>query len=482
MFWADEDGIDIEALRQQFEQDLAEDNLQFYSLEGLEQLFEWYLEEEQSAKAQAVLAHADTLYPNEPRLFLWRSYLASYQRQWSKAHFYIEKAFEAMPPDRAVYEQYISVCTELGRHQQAAHILLAYAEDFPEIVAEVWRFGVQAFEYVGAWEPMIWAAWRGLEEAPNEWLYFLQRLIQGYKRAQRLAEGIAAFWEQLWQVPTDFVLWLGLAVLYYEKGAYALALQALEQVWELLTLAEQVEERWWAQYYYWRGRALQALGDWDAAYQSFLWARRYAPQARPIQAALIAYYHHKQQWALAEPYVRSLIQSEWAHPTAYRLIADQLWAQGQWRLAAQFYWRLLKHAAHAEHAMERLLWHYSEWQARSGFRRCLRVASKLFADRPMLWLRWSQQALMRGQLWYAWNLIDYAVEQLFHRMAPLYYWHAALSWQVGDITKAYKSLENALLRAPQEYKLFFQGLGSPKIPLPLQKLFERYVAANRISH
>jgi tetratricopeptide (TPR) repeat protein len=475
MFWPEEE-LNREELVQRFEAEAAEGGLGFYSFETLAILFEYYLEAQDLSKAQLVLSHTSRLYPQEPRIYLLYSYLSDVRKRYIEAHAYIQKAFHNMPPDRAVYEQYIGVVTRLGRYEEALWLLESYAEAFPEVAGEIWRYGVEVLWEADAWEAALRTAWRGLEVAPMTDLYFWLRLVRAYESGDALAGGLADFWQAIWEAPSDYRLWLGLAYLYERKFAYHQAQDALAEVEKLFLSEEEVAEDWWAVYYYILARVYEGKGDKEAAFRAYLWVRHHRPQVVSALIGIIRYYHGQGRWSEAEPHLRMALRLAGERPTVQAVVAEHLWAQGEWRLAARFYEVLLRRPKYGEVAMERLLMHYAAQCARKALWRVLRKGGPLFADRPWLWLRWSEQAFHRGEVLFAWYIVDFAVETFGQRSWPgaVYFWHAGLAWRLGHRRQAAHSLEKALLRDATQSRWFLLAMGESAMPLAVQHLLKRY--------
>jgi len=475
MFWS-EDELDREELLQRFEAESARGEFGYYSWAALEVLFMEYMEVEDLVMAERVVSHAQYLYDGEPKLHLLYSYLALAKNKLIEALAHIQKAFQNMPPDQAVYEQYIEVLGRLGRYEEVYWLLEAYEDAFPEAARDIWRYGIEVFRAGKAWSQVRAAAWRSLNIARPEETFFWWNLVRSYERLGEISEGIQDFWRAIWASPTEYRLWLGLAYLYERKLAFQQALAALAEAELLLSLEEEPPENWWALYYHIQARAYEGLERWEEAFRAHLWVRHYRPQVVSALVGIIRYYHRQERWSEAEPHLRKAVRIAGHRPLVQALAAEHLWAQGDWHLAAQLYESLLSHQPHAEIAMERLLLHYSEQADRKSFRRILHKGRKFFHQKPDLWLRWSLQAYARQQVLFAWYIADYAMRILEKRYlsGALCFWHAGLAWRLGHRRRALYSLEQGLLREVSQFSYFQKALPDGEIPFPLRHLLRRY--------
>lgn len=476
MFWS-EDEIDREGLLQRFEAEYEAGTLGYYSWAALELLLTEYLEAEDLVMADRVVAHAQYLYGGESRLHLLYSYLALAKSKLIEALAHIQKAFQLMAPDPAVYEQYVDILVQLGRYEEAYWLLEAYMESFPEMVREIWRYGIVLFRNVGAWPQVKEVAWQGLPHALPYETAFWWHLVRAYERLGQIGQGIQDFWEAVWAEPFEYRLWLGLAHLYQRKLSYRQALLALDEAEKLLASGGEEEmDNWWALYYHIRARVYEAMGEWEEAFRAHLWIRHYRPQVVSALVGIIRYYHRQERWSEAEPHLRQAVRLAGHRPGVQALAAEHLWAQGDWDLAAQLYESLLSHQSHAETAVERLLVHLSERADRKAFLRILYKASRTFPDRPDLWLRWSMQAFSREQVLFAWYIADYAMRmtEKRHLTGALYFWHAGLAWRLGHRRRALHSLEQGLLRGASQAVYLRKAFPEGELPLPFQHLLRRY--------
>jgi len=475
MFWS-EDEIDREGLLQRFEAEYETGALGYYSWAALEALLTEYLEAGDRMMAERVVAHAQYLYSDEPRLHLLYSYLALSKDKLIEALAHIQKAFQLTAPDPAVYEQYVDILVQLGRYEEAYWLLEAYAESFPERARDIWQYGIALFRNAGAWVQVKEAAWQGLPHAlPHETAFWWQ-LVRAYERLNQIGQGVQDLWEAVWVEPVDYRLWLGLAHLYERKLFYQQALSALEEAEKLLSSEEEGIENWWALYYHMRARVYEAMGRWEEAFQAHLWVRHYRPQVVSALLGIIRYYHRQERWSEAEPHLRQAVRLAGNRPVVQALAAEHLWAQGDWDLAAQLYESLLSYQAHAETAVERLLIHFSDRADRKALLRVLHKASRTFPDRPDLWLRWSMQAFSREQVLFAWYIADHAIHATEKRQltGALYFWHAGLAWRLGHRRRALHSLEQGLLRGASQVAYLQKAFPEGELPLPFQHLLRRY--------
>jgi len=475
MFWS-ENELDREELLQRFETENAAGKLGFYSWAALEELFLEYIEMKERAMAERVLQHAQYLYADHPRLYYLYSYLALEKGRLIEAQAYIQKAFELMVPDRTIYEQYVYILVELKQYERAYWLLEAYEEAFPEAAGEIWRYGIALLEAHKAWAQVRRAAWRGTEKVPPHDMHFWWKLLRSYERSGEITQGLHDFWAALWDRPMEYRLWIGLAYLYERKLAYQQALCALRESEALLSLEEEAPESWWALHYYVAARVYEGLGLWEEAFRAYLQARHYRPQLVSAIAGIIRYYHRQERWSEAEPHLRKAIRMASHRPMVQALAAEHLWAQGDWSLAVQLYEALLTHEPHAERAAERLLLHYAEQADRKAFRRILVKASKVFSQKPDLWLKWSIQAHTRNQILFSWYIADHAITitEKRHLSAALYFWHAGLAWRLGHRARSLHSLEQGLLRDASQAHYLQKALPDTEIPQPLRHLLRRY--------
>jgi predicted Zn-dependent protease len=194
MFWS-EDEIDREGLLQRFEAEYETGALGYYSWAALEALLTEYLEAGDRMMAERVVAHAQYLYSDEPRLHLLYSYLALSKDKLIEALAHIQKAFQLTAPDPAVYEQYVDILVQLGRYEEAYWLLEAYAESFPERARDIWQYGIALFRNAGAWLQVKEAAWQGLPHAlPHETAFWWQ-LVRAYERLNQIGQGVQDLWE-----------------------------------------------------------------------------------------------------------------------------------------------------------------------------------------------------------------------------------------------------------------------------------------------
>ncbi len=475
MFWS-ENELDREELIQRFEAENAAGTLGYYSWAALEELFLEYIETGERAMAERVLSHAQYLYEGNPRLYYLYSHLALEKDNLIEARAYIQKAFQFMAPDRALYEQYIYILVQLRQYEEAYWLLEAYEEDFPEAAGEVWRYGIALLEVHKAWSQIRRIAWRGIEKAPSHDTYFWWKLLRSYEHAGEISQGIQDFWTATWSRPADYRFWIGLAYLYERKLAYQQALSALREAEALLSFEEEASDSWWTLQYYVAARVYESMGLWEEAFRAYLQVRHYRPRLVSALVGIIRYYHRQERWSEAEPHLRKAIRIAGRRPVVQALAAEHLWAQGDWNLAAQLYEALLTHEPHAEKAVERLLLHYAEQEDRKAFRRVLIKAAKVFPQKPNLWLKWSLQAHARNQVLYAWYIVDHAMSRIEKRYLPaaLYFWHAGLAWNLGHRARALHSLEQGLLRDATQVHYLKKALPDSEIPLPLKHLLRRY--------
>lgn len=478
MFSHEEDGIDVEGLRQQFEAERAAGRLGYFSLAELEHLLEWYLFHRLYPQAYEVIQHAASLYQDAPEVPFWRSRVAFERERYAEAYLHAMAALEKILLTAEVYNHFIEVCMAAERVDSALYVFDLWWEEAPTpaekaraaaFLAEELLVRKQAEEAI----PILWQGWAVY---PARRLYFAAQLAKAYQQSQRESEGLQAFFARLWDHPSDVSLWLGLARLYLVKGSYAQGVQALEQARLLLEATENDSDtawgtlyRLWAQYY-------EAIGQPFQAYRAWLQAREHLPYHPQVLGRLVAYYQENGLWEAAEPYLQRLHQKapHWAQ-TRWHL-ARHLHHTGQYKDASSYYQTLLHHPQYGPEATYHLLRLYLETHRVDRLKKLLDKLLSRYGKTPTPWLYWVKRAYQEKLEGLAYLLLESLLRKKKKLdTASLYYWHAALALSRGQVEGAAHSLEQALLLAPAEATLFTeltQKLGS--LPLPISWLLRQY--------
>jgi len=478
MFPPEEDGIDVEGLRQQFEAERAAGSLGYFSLAELEHLLGWYLGRRLYPQAYEVIEHTASLYPDAPEVPFWRSRVAFERERYAEAYLHAMAALEKIPLTAEVYNHLIEVCMVVERVDSALHLFALWWEEAPTTAekARAAAFLTEELLARGYTEVAIPLLWQGWTVYPARRLYFVARLAKAYQQSQRVAEGLQAFFARLWEQASDFSLWLGLARLYLAKHSYAQVVQALEQARLLLEATENDSDtawgtlyRLWAQYY-------EALGQPFEAYRAWLQAREHLPYHPEVLLRLVAYYHQNGQWEAAEPYLQRLYQkAHYLAGTRWHL-ARHLHHTGHYQEASLYYRTLLRHPHYGPEAAYHLLRLYLETQQLDRLKKHLDSLLNRYGEAPALWLSWARRAYQDKLERLAYLLL----ENLRRKKggfptASLYYWHAALALNRGHLEQAAHSLEQALLLAPDQARLFTElTQGQTSLPLPLSWLLRQY--------
>ncbi|MEN2991964.1 MAG: hypothetical protein ABDH91_00215 [Bacteroidia bacterium] len=476
MFWQ-EDGIDLEGLRQRFESEWRQGQAGYYSQSELEELWEWYIEHEALSQARALLAHAEHLYPEWPRLSYWRSVLAYCEGKSWTAYTWGLRAFEENPPTPSLCRHLVETCLSVGRTVEAERFWRTWwaSSPTPKAKAESAIFLAGSYYWHRRPEkalPFLWKAWRVY---PPYRLKLTAKIAALYHQTGRLTEGLAAYWRCLWTNPHQIPAWLGLAQLYLHKLSYSQLEQALEQVQRLL--AKKPEwTRAWALYYRLQAQAYEAQGKFAEAFQAWLQAREYEPSHPLTLLHLVRHYQRLGEVEAAEPYVRRLYQVGLHLPEVRQLIADLHWSAHRMEEALLYYRTLLRSPAHRTHALSRLIQGSFQLGKTRDLFHFLRYAAKRFSEEGGPWLQWIQEAYEKGALPLAYLLSTYALRAQSRRpTSRLYYWHAALALRYNRVPRALRSLELALLADAAEVGLFYRLTADlPQLPRPIQALLRRY--------
>ncbi|MCX7606287.1 MAG: hypothetical protein N2170_03340 [Bacteroidia bacterium] len=479
MFWHEEDGVDVEGLRQQFERQQREGKPGYYSQAELEHLLEWYLEHRRTDRARQVVDHAAYLYPWCSRVSFWRSRVAYEEGRFLEAYVHGMVAFREMEPSHELYEYLLEVCMAANRSEAAVRVLEAWWEQASTLDERSRAAAFLAEEYIarGQWRRAIPFLWRGWAVDERERLYFPFRLASAYRHAQLVEQGLYVFEERLWEQPMNVGLWLGLARLYLYKHAYVQAGQALHQVELLLQVREEEASAYWGALYRLWGMWYELHGKEAEAFRAWLQARHYQPHHIQVLSRLISYYQRWGEVEAAEPYLRRLYERAAHLPMARRQIADFLWAAGRAEESLVYYRSLLGRPSHRTFALGRLFSGYFRLRKARVLRRLLRYASLHFRDEPEAWLHWIREAYHAKQIGLAYLLAEHGLRIHQGRLSPsFYYWHAAVALRQGYVKRALYSLEQALIALPQGVSLFHElvGEGTP-LPHSVDFLLKRYV-------
>lgn len=478
MFWQDEDGVDVEGLRRQFEREQREGIQGYYSQAELEQLLEWYLARQQYKEAQQVIGHAAYLYPTSQRLLIWKSRLAYEKGHYTEAYVHGMAAFHSIEMSSELYEHLVETCMAAEHVEAAMQVLDAWWEEAPSNQERSRSAAFLAEELIGRGRLVeaIPLLWRGWEVDPENRLYFPFRLVTVYRQAGLLAEGIHAFQAYLWQYPEEVGLWLGLARLYIDKCAYAQAAQALKQAEQLLA-AEEIERNthWGSLYRLW-ARYYEEQKQEAAAFRAWLQAREYTPYHPQVLTRLLAYYQRWEEWDAAEAYVHRLQEKAPHFPSVRWQIAEYLWTRDRIEEALPYYQTLLSLQGYFSQATAKLLMGYFRLRRFRPLWRLLRKLVQRHRADFVQWQYWIKESFRAGHFVLAYLLTKYVLR--IHRYkvpSSLYYWHAALALRHGQLTPALHSLEQALLSCPTGVGLFYQ-LTQDQLPFspPIQYLLSQY--------
>ncbi|GIV25814.1 MAG: hypothetical protein KatS3mg026_1506 [Bacteroidia bacterium] len=131
MFSHEEDGIDVEGLRQQFEAERAAGRLGYFSLAELEHLLEWYLFHRLYPQAYEVIQHAASLYQDAPEVPFWRSRVAFERERYAEAYLHAMAALEKILLTAEVYNHFIEVCMAAERVDSALYVFDLWWEEAP---------------------------------------------------------------------------------------------------------------------------------------------------------------------------------------------------------------------------------------------------------------------------------------------------------------------------------------------------------------
>lgn len=478
MFSQEEDGIDVEGLRQQFEAERAAGSLGYFSLAELEHLLDWYLFHRLYPQAYEVIQHATALYPDAVEVPFWRSRVAFEQERYAEAYLHAMAALEKMPLTAEVYNHFIEVCMAVERVDSALHLFALWWEEAPTPTekARAAAFLTEellAHGYPAVAIPLLWQGW---EVCPARRLYFVARLTAAYKRSSRLEEGLQAFFSHLWDHAPDLSLWLGLARLYLSKHSYAQVVQALEQARLLLEATENDHHvawgtlyRLWAQYY-------EEIGQSFEAYRAWLQAREYLPYHPQVLLRLVAHYQENGRWEAAEPYLQRLHQKAPYLARTRWYLARHLHHAGQYKDASLYYRSLLHHHHYGPEAAYYLFRLYLETQRFDRLKKHLNEMLSRYGEAPTPWLYWVRRAYEEKFEGLAYFLLESLLRQKKGlETASLYYWHAALALSRGHLERAVHSLEQALLLAPGQVTLFTDLTKElAPLPLPISWLLRHY--------
>lgn len=479
MFWHEEDEVDVETLRERFESEWRRGELGYFSQGELQELFDWYVEEENYPAARSVIEHADYLYPNWAQVEWWRSILAYQEERYLEAYVQGMRAFEQLPLNEEVYQHLIEICLAVGRTDQAMWILELWWDEFPQERKRVWasRFLAEGLLYrneLALAAAVLWRAWEVASSAQE--MRLVRLLVSTYRRAKEYEKGIRAFETRLWETPMRVPLWLGLARLYLEKFAYAQALQALEQAELLLSTEEKVSNAWHAEFYILRALWHEAHGHREEAFRAWLWARHYQPQNPIILSKLLEHYLQLGDEVAIQAYIERLHRTGMHLPQVRRQIADYYQRREEYDQALLYYKSLLASKKERPYALGQIFLAALRKGDASTLRQALRYAVRYFPNRPEVWSRWVKAMFEAGYKAFALRFIEYAMKmEDFIPSAAIYYWHALLSVHNRQYEAGLISLELGLLRSPSQVKFFLEGVRGLFLPSAYQRLLNRYL-------
>lgn len=478
MFWDDEDGVDVESLRERFEQEWRAGVPGYYSQSELEELFDWYMDSEDYSAARPVIDHAAYLYPDWAQVIWWRSLLAYEEERYLEAYVLGMQALEVLPLSAALYEHLVEVSLTVGRPEAAYELFEQWWESSTtdaqrawgaRVIGEILLFRGEA----GTAIPFLWRGWT--VAPPKRELILLRLLTRVYHHTRRHEEGLHAFYQKLWSQPERISLWLGLARLYLYKLAYPQVRQALQEAARLLDAQDREMPAHHVELHTLHALYYEAYQQRDEAFREWLRARHYQPGNPHILSRILTYYQEVGDRESAHFYVERLYRHGMHLWQVRRQIADFHWGEGRYDQAVLYYRTLLGHPGHRRHALGRIMLGALTMREPSTLRRALRYAHRYFPEDPQAWLDWVEAAFRAGHKAFALYLLEYALKLKSFMPPPgAFYWHAALSIHARRYEAGLLSLEIALLADPARVKLFYELTRGLSLPTPYRSLLHRY--------
>lgn len=478
MFWDDEDGVDVESLRERFEQEWRAGVPGYYSQGELEELFDWYMEAGDYAAVRPVIDHAAYLYPDWGQVLWWRSLLAYEEERYLEAYVLGMRALEVLPLSAALYEHLVEVSLLTGRTEAAYELFEQWWDAATKESQRAWGARVLGEilllrEEAEAAIPFLWQGW---SITPQKWeLSFLRLLTKAYHRIRHYEEGLHAFHSRLWEQPERPGLWLGLARLYLYKHAYSQARQALQEAVRLIDTHDEEMSAHHAALHMLLALYHEAHRQPEEAFRHWLWARHHQPENPHILCKIMAHYQQTGDMESAHFYAERLARYGMHLWQVRRQIADLHWGEGQYDQALPHYRTLLGHPRHRGHALGRILLGALKIHDISTLRRALRYAKRYFLGDAQAWLSWVEAAFNTGHKAFALYLLEYALKLRDFSPPPrAFYWHAALSLHTRRYEAGLMSLEIALLAAPAGVRLFYDLTRGLPLPTSYRRLLHRY--------
>jgi tetratricopeptide (TPR) repeat protein len=437
---------DVNSLVERYEKMMRENSTRFFEESSLEQIIEYYEENNQYDRAIEVTNIAITQHPFSASLIAKKAQLLFDLKQFQEALDLLDKAIILDPADINIYLLKADIYLWLNDFKKAIAIIddclqLASKEEQPDLYLEL----ADIYEECEKYEKVFECLKHTLELDPdNE--EALNRIWFCVEVTEKYEESAALHNQLIDHNPYSYLAWFNLGHAYTGLGLYEKAVEAFE-------LAIAIEDKFefaykdCAEVYF-------HLKEYQKAADYFIKAALVSKPYKELYFSAGECYEKLKDYNKARFYYRKATTLDPYYDNAFYKIGVTYQAEGKWENARQAYERANKLNPHDVIYIASLGKAYLQNNLPE---KAVAVLSPLLDKKCMkreVWLDAACAMFHAKMLREAFHTLDHAIS-LFENNAEFYYIKSAYYYLAGNKKEALLNLETALLKKWKLHKIIF---------------------------